>query len=394
MKYLSPARSFVSCSISIASLLVTQAALAQAAPLVSAPAVLVQETAAFTAGTALDETGRARRDHALVLRAGETVDVAMNATFDALVRVQGPSRFALENDDAPLEGTNSRLRFTAPQAGTYVLSATSYAPGEVGWYSLVAQRVAAPANTAPPAPVFVAPPAFAQGALAREPAFDPRVISQGETRGRLFGLFTGVSRYPRGEDTFRGAEDAAELAQTLTQRGVIAPENTRVLTEGDVTFVSLRDTLRELGARMTEHDRLVFYFGGHGSNGALALQEGRIAPAELDMMLDAVPGRQLLLVDACHAGSFEWVTERSPRRVGIFSSTADELSYTATAVHSSGWLIYFVLQAAQGRAHAGSDGVLQLGELADFVRAGYRTHSAPQTLVVHADAGNEALALW
>jgi hypothetical protein len=97
-----------------------------------------------------DGEGHHFRTRTIQLNAGETVEVAAQSdAFDTVLRVNGPS-LSLTNDDAQGEGTNSRLRFTAPATGTYSIVVTSYNAGETGEYQLSVQRGAdANANAQP-----------------------------------------------------------------------------------------------------------------------------------------------------------------------------------------------------------------------------------------------------
>lgn len=348
---------------------------------------IVLRSDAFTQDEPLDDMGRAHRDNTVTLNAGETVDAAMNASFDAMLVVTGPQGFHAENDDAPGEGTNARLRFTAPVSGTYTLTATTYGPREYGAFYLLAHRIGSVATPVP----YVAPRPFAPVATPTPPVVDPSTTTQ--TGGRVFGVFAGVTEYPSGS-LFRAAEDAADLASAFQRRGVIRPGDSVVLTNGQATPAAIRQALLRFAPRMTARDTMVFYFGGHGSDGSISMPSGPLTTSELAEVLDRLPGRQLITLDTCHAGSFESIVAQSPQRLGLFSSTAGESSYTAERVNSSGWLIYFLLRSAQGQAPAGDDGVLQFDELASYIRQGYQQHNAPQTLVVRSGMGAGNPSLW
>lgn len=70
-------------------------------------------------------------------RAGERIEITLNSSqFDPYVAISGPNGFSEFNDDDPSGGLNSRLVTTLPADGLYIISATSYAPGETGAYQL------------------------------------------------------------------------------------------------------------------------------------------------------------------------------------------------------------------------------------------------------------------
>jgi len=71
-------------------------------------------------------------------RAGQTLRATMRSDdFDAYLMIRGPGDFSEDNDDSGEDGTNAALDVRLPANGTYRLSATSYAAGETGRYSLV-----------------------------------------------------------------------------------------------------------------------------------------------------------------------------------------------------------------------------------------------------------------
>jgi hypothetical protein len=66
----------------------------------------------------------------------------MSSDFDAYVRIEDNKGKSLAEDDDGGNGTNSRLRFTAPESGVFVFVATSCAGG-VGNYQLTIRTVGA-----------------------------------------------------------------------------------------------------------------------------------------------------------------------------------------------------------------------------------------------------------
>ena len=98
--------------------------------------------------TAEDEAYR-YDDYAVTVRAGERLEAVMrSAEFDTVLemRVEDGTGEPLATDDDGLgEGTDSRLRFTAPAAGTYILRARNLSGLEGGAYTLsLSERPPAP----------------------------------------------------------------------------------------------------------------------------------------------------------------------------------------------------------------------------------------------------------
>lgn len=75
------------------------------------------------------------------LAAGQQVTVTMRSgAFDTYLSIaaQGSSEAAESNDDSEEGNTDSRVSFTAPSAGTYVIIANSLEAGETGDFTIVA----------------------------------------------------------------------------------------------------------------------------------------------------------------------------------------------------------------------------------------------------------------
>ena len=95
----------------------------------------------LTSGDAEDEDGKTFDAYAFRASAGERVAVLLESDdFDALVRigrmVGGAFVQSAQNDDGAGKGLNSYLIFTAPQAGEYVIQATSVGGDAEGDYRL------------------------------------------------------------------------------------------------------------------------------------------------------------------------------------------------------------------------------------------------------------------
>lgn len=107
--------------------------------------------------------------YAITATAGQRFEVVMRAgTFDAFLQVQAEGAAddaaPLASDDDGLgEGTDSRLRFAAPEDGVYILRARTLSGTEGGAYSL--RLTERPAAKAPPEPGRIALGETVQGDL-------------------------------------------------------------------------------------------------------------------------------------------------------------------------------------------------------------------------------------
>lgn len=126
------------------------------------------------------ENSQSYRIYATELAAGETVRVRLNAVdeglgFDPLLQIgQGtPAAFELlaEDDDGG-QGFNSRIDFTAPSAGTYLIRAVALGGQMAGTFDLSVGPVPPPIAGAPP--VAIVPGTDVQGTIdPNAPGQDP-----------------------------------------------------------------------------------------------------------------------------------------------------------------------------------------------------------------------------
>ena len=108
--------------------------------------------------------------------------------------------------------------------------------------------------------------------------------------------------YPGTDNALKGCDNDAYGMESMLERLSGRRFLTRtVINAGRQQCDSL---IAETFSDAKEQDISVFYYSGHGfSGGALYMADGNGYPAEhLRQQLDAVPGRKLLLIDACYSG--------------------------------------------------------------------------------------------
>ncbi|HVL40598.1 MAG TPA: PPC domain-containing protein, partial [Brevundimonas sp.] len=106
--------------------------------------------------------------YSIVARADQRLEAVMrSAAFDAYLEVYGPDQDAealFSDDDGLGEGTDARLRFTAPRDGVYVLRARTLSGLEGGAYTLALTE--RPRARPAPRPGRIRPGQTVQGRLA------------------------------------------------------------------------------------------------------------------------------------------------------------------------------------------------------------------------------------
>jgi hypothetical protein len=310
------------------------------------------------------------------VRAGSRLRVRANSrAFDTVLTVLGPRGERWSNDDANDTGPDgseraldSTVEVAAPETGTYHVVVNSFGGG-VGPFRVSTRTVA---------PVVLRP--------GMDTPSGPLAGPDG--RGRILGLYVGISAYEHNSHLYGCADDARLLGQAFRASHLQSATEQQVLADGQATRQAFLAGIGWLAQRATADDVVLVFFSGHGGTVAdarpggdelsgldatVVLQDGPLTDDEVVERLARVRARTIILaLDSCHAGGFadDWV--RAPGRVGLFSSDADVLSDTAEPRRAGGYLSFHLRRGVLGDADARPrDGVLQLGELTDHLHRGF-----------------------
>ena len=112
-------------------------------------------------------------------------------------------------------------------------------------------------------------------------------------------LLIGQTDYP-GKYKLEGPEkDIVKLGKVLDAYSVI--------TKTNLTAEEILEAVSTTFAEAKEQDISLFYYSGHGDVGSGALvgidMEGNVTAADLRKALDEIPGRKVIIVDACYSGA-------------------------------------------------------------------------------------------
>ncbi len=135
----------------------------------------------------------------------------------------------------------------------------------------------------------------------------------------LYVLAMGVSKYPKGVNPLNYcASDARLLAKAFQEKSkdVFAKIEVKIVTDADCTKQGMLDGLAWLKSKMTPQDVGIVSFSGHGTRdlaGRFYLVPVDIDPKDSERTcfpgdvfkdkLDAMPGRLVAILDACHSGT-------------------------------------------------------------------------------------------
>jgi hypothetical protein len=294
-------------------------------------------------------------------RRGQRITATVNsAEFDTYLMLRRPDGSQDDNDDMRVEtgsSTNSRLDTVLAEDGDYVLTVTSYRPGESGKYRLTLSPSAG----------------------------NPRQIAVRDGP-RVLALLVGVSDYGGRTSSLPNTDqDARELFAGLRNAGLLHPAS-RILTNSEANTKSVTQAFAQAATQAGPDDLFLFFFSGHGDqldvprssteldgrSETIELFDSAMSDVELGRLFSTVRSRMAIVaIDACYAGGFRNLINR-PNVMGLFSSEEDLTSLVASQFKAGGFLSYFLRSGLGGEADDDGDRIVTAGELATYVRRRFR----------------------
>jgi hypothetical protein len=219
---------------------------------------------------------------------------------------------------------------------------------------------------------------------------------------QLYALVVGISNYANPDYKLEfAAKDAKDFAAALMNQkgGLYGEVNVKLLTDGAASAVAIKDGLDWLTKQVTEHDVGIVYLAGHGEldernrfyflaadSDYTRLRATAVARDDVADAINAIAGKALLFLDACHAGAvvgparrsefdFDTVVNdfaRSERGIVVFgASTGRQVSlenptwgngaFTKAVVEGLG------LPGQKGKADLNGDGMITTSVLDAYV---------------------------
>lgn len=305
--------------------------------------------------------------------AGDAVVVELaSSAFDTYLALIPPEGEQIDNDDADGRQDLSRVEMTLRANGRYRVLVTSYAAGKTGAYRLTLRRGTSGAAAA----VANRPPAAQPG---------------GTGRGRVFGVFVGISNYGgRANNLMYTADDARRTQQAMIRGAGMRESDGVVLVDQQATVANIRRAVENVARQAGPNDMFVFFYSGHGSRvprrGAfqasdpdnqdetLSFFDDDLVDDDMNQWLSGVhAGVSLLVLDACFSGGFSKDVISAPGRMGLFSSEEDVTSGVAVKFRAGGYLAQFLAEAVGERmADADGDRSITAIELSQYLHERYR----------------------
>ncbi|MAT53336.1 MAG: hypothetical protein CMN32_02565 [Saprospirales bacterium] len=216
---------------------------------------------------------------------------------------------------------------------------------------------------------------------------------------KIWAVIVGIADYTHMPALHYTDDDAYKYYSFLKspEGGAVPDRQIKLLIDDMATRDAIIDALYTTYVRADENDVVVFYYSGHGLNGALVPYDydginNRLYHDELKQAFEACKARhKLLIADACYAGSllsynsmgdalaargdaiqdmlrkfYRDFENAAPGMAVILSSNSDDLSYEDNGIRS-GVFSHFLMRGLAGEADANYDGLVVLSELASFV---------------------------
>ncbi|MCS6864197.1 MAG: caspase family protein [Gemmataceae bacterium] len=215
----------------------------------------------------------------------------------------------------------------------------------------------------------------------------------------LYVLAVGVSDYPGDLKLRYCASDAQQLATAFQTRSqaVFNRIEVKILTDKQATKKGILDGLDWLQAKMTPHDVGIVSFSGHGTTDAYG--HFYLCPHDLNLAdrdgssllsgklfkdrLDAMPGRLVAILDACHSGR---VAEKGPpvtdtlvrdltaadSGVIVMCASAGREFSLENPLTKAGFYTFGLVEGLSGHADIDGDGLIYIHELDLYARARVR----------------------
>jgi hypothetical protein len=159
-----------------------------------------------------------------------------------------------------------------------------------------------------------------------------------------WALLMAINDYPGSNDLPYSINEILSFKTTLLNGGNWLESNIKVLTDDEVNITGIDNAINWLSMNADEDDITIIYYAGHGgqssTNEHINVINGSISDIELNDKLESIPGKTIVIIDACHSGGF--IQELKQRnRIILTACRKDNLTYQYTKF-KSGIFGYFL----------------------------------------------------
>ncbi|MDO5395453.1 MAG: caspase family protein [Bacteroidales bacterium] len=190
---------------------------------------------------------------------------------------------------------------------------------------------------------------------------------------RTFVLITGVSNYGNEQNNLgQSTKDAKRFKELmLTQTKDIT-----LLTSSNVTRANVLEKLRAICNRAQAGDRVIFFYSGHGTPGAICGYDANITYNDLmNVMSTSAAKEKMCFIDACFAGTITGAATESsgtddirskPGQAIFISSRPTEIS-RESPILGAGFFTQALLKGLRGKADKDANKQITVLELFKYI---------------------------
>ena len=225
--------------------------------------------------------------------------------------------------------------------------------------------------------------------------YDYQTQTEAKTEeGKLWIILVGIGSYTTMPSLKYTDDDAFRLHSYFKSPagGALPDSQIRVLIDEDATKANIMETLNDFGAKAGKNDMLMFFFSGHGINGAFLPQDYdggyRVLKHSdiLKVMESSQAKSKVVIADACHSGSFTAKGESYESTLNslysafnnsrggtllLLSSKAEEVSVESEGFRQ-GVFSHYLIMGLKGKANVDNDDIITVEEIYNYVYTNVR----------------------
>ncbi len=204
---------------------------------------------------------------------------------------------------------------------------------------------------------------------------------------RKFAVVVGCADYQLANLDLRYSDDDAYRFYAYLKSpegGALSDEQVAVLVDEAATKSNILQTMNNIYSKASPDDMLIFYFSGHGSEGAFCPTDvtnqysSLLLHSEIKSVFKKYPAKyKVVFADACFSGSiYQGAPGSSAASAQVASETSVIIMMSSAHTETSqenpkmrqGAFTYYLLKGLKGSADRNNDNIITLEELFPYVK--------------------------
>ncbi len=206
---------------------------------------------------------------------------------------------------------------------------------------------------------------------------------------KVWAVVVGVATYQHINSLRYPDDDAYKIYAFLKspEGGALPDAQLKVLVDEDATASKIKTTMKNLYAQAGPNDLILFYFAGHGMEGAFIPSDydgvnNKLSHIEISEILKNSPAKNKVCVaDACHSGSLTYARTASSAYDNYYNALKESKAGTALIMSSmaeetsiefnnfrQGAFSYFFIKGLAGEADLDKNKLITVTELYSYVQ--------------------------